>query len=759
MKYGGIGLNYAFNEHKTGFERKGYTQDGYDYFKRKGVGYILPEDFCNGESTFSLVVKYLDDEISQASACYHKIGDISGVRARENIAFTPAVARAGYTLINTERVRHAVFVLYDPSFNKGCYGSDFILFGIHNILSVELVKGVCEEAIDDACAERPSPEESKPLVNLNHSLQIVSTAGIDSHSNDDTAASLKNSFESMREICPLIRTLGFNGVECYVKWNFIEYEQGIFDYSYYDTIIDFAAQYGLKWFPLLIGGSGYALPEWYHDSEGFTGFTCLEHGESNDIPTIFNEHQTDPVSNYLYNFGKHYNRNENVLGVRLGPSGNYGESQYPATGNWGYKGTWQHMHIGWWAGDKGASPKFRQFLKKRYDNDITKLNALWKEEYNSFDELETFLPSSAFVSRKRKDFTDWYVYEMSNWCERWAIWTREYLKTCDIYQSAGGWGFAEAGTDFTEQTRSMIKVDGGIRATNEDESYVLNFCITRMLSSAARFYGVPFGTEPAGFSTARGVIGRMYNIIVNNGAHFFTYHSNFLNNDQGIGKWLKYAPLLDRRANPVIEVATFYPDTMTKLEDATIRNLDGSAWFSQAVSLRSHLDYDYCSEQMILDGALERYKVLVFLSRFQDGELIENQPLEKIDQWVRSGGTAIYCCVHNHGICTVEGDYTIFNRWMIGDTGSGQVIILDVDREPVSRSTTAIKQALIELDILDINTRKMLTMKKSEYVYASILETGDFALLNFSFNSEQIFIDGNDPIEMEPISIELIHAN
>jgi len=305
----------------------------------------------------------------------------------------------------------------------------------------------------------------------------------------------------------------------------------------------------------------------------------------------------------------------------------------------------------------------------------------------------------------------------------------------------------------------MIKVDGGIRATNEDESYVLNFCITRMLSSAARFYGVPFGTEPAGFSTARGVIGRMYNIIVNNGAHFFTYHSNFLNNDQGIGKWLKYAPLLDRRANPVIEVATFYPDTMTKLEDATIRNLDGSAWFSQAVSLRSHLDYDYCSEQMILDGALERYKVLVFLSRFQDGELIENQPLEKIDQWVRSGGTAIYCCVHNHGICTVEGDYTIFNRWMIGDTGSGQVIILDVDREPVSRSTTAIKQALIELDILDINTRKMLTMKKSEYVYASILETGDFALLNFSFNSEQIFIDGNDPIEMEPISIELIHAN
>ncbi|HOJ11466.1 MAG TPA: hypothetical protein PK733_12865 [Clostridiales bacterium] len=759
MIYGGIELNNVFNEHKTGFRRKDYLQEGYEYFNRKGIGYILPEDFCNNESTFSLVIKYIDDEISYASACYHRIGEISGKRIGDNPAFTTASACAGYTLVGTGRIRHVVFILSNPAFGRGCHGADVMVFGIRNILSAKLVKGVCEEAIETARAERPSPEECKPLINLNRPLQLVSTAGIDSHVNDDIAASLKHSLENMREICPLIRVLGFNGVESYVKWNFIEYEKGTFDYRYYDAIIEFAAQYGLGWFPLLIGGSGYALPEWYHDSEGFTGFACLEHGESNDIPTIFNDHQIDPVSNYLYKFGRHYNGNENVLGVRLGPSGNYGESQYPATGNWGYKGTWQHMHIGWWAGDKDASTKFREFLKKRYNNDITKLNALWKEEYNSFDELETFLPSSAFVPRKRKDFTDWYVFEMTDWCEKWAIWTREYLKTCDIYQSAGGWGFIESGTDFTDQTRSMIKVNGGIRATNEDESYVLNFCITRMLSSAARFYGVDFGTEPAAFCSARGFIGRLYNIIVNNGAHFFTYHPNFVFNDQGINKWLKYASLLERRAHPVIEVAVLYPDTMTKLEDATLRHLDGSAWFSQVITLRSQLDFDYCSEQMILDGALEGYKVLVFLSRFQDGELIENKPLVEIDQWIRSGGTAIYCSVHHKGVCSVEGDYTIFNRWMAGDTGKGRVIVLGVDREPVSRSTTAIKQALLQLDILGANTRKMLTMEKSEHVYASVLESGDFALLNFSYTPERVSIEGAPPINMEPVSIELINPN
>jgi len=297
---------------------------------------------------------------------------------------------------------------------------------------------------------------------------------------------------------------------------------------------------------------------------------------------------------------------------------------------------------------------------------------------------------------------------------------------------------------------------GEYALTNEDESYILNFCITRMLSSAARFYGIPFGTEPAGFATARGFVGRMYNVIVNNGAHFFSYHPNFLCNDQGVEKWVKYSSLLDRRAYPFIEVAVLYPDTMVKLEDSIIRYLDGSSFFTQVISLRQHLDFDYCSEQMILDGVLKQYKVLVFLSRYHDGELMEHESLEKIDQWVRSGGTVIYCCVHNHGICTVEGDYTIFNKWLTGDTGKGNVIILNVDREPVGISTTAIKQALLSLDILDIKTKKMLTMQKSDLVYASILETGEFALLNFSYNPEQVLIEGMEPVKMEPISIQLV---
>ncbi|HHU78884.1 MAG TPA: family 14 glycosylhydrolase [Clostridiales bacterium] len=514
MIFKGIELNRIYNEHENGFRRTGHIQEGYEYYNRKGVGYALPKGCRVHGDVFSLIVKYCDDEISFITVGYNRTGEVSASRAGDIPYPSPAAQRAGYTLVNTGRMRHAVFILDKPDFIKS-NDADIIIHGVRNILSVQLTKGICEEAIELARSERPSPEECQPLIHLNRPLQLVSTAGVDAHLSRDMETSLRNSLEYMSELCPLIKVLGFNAVEGYVKWNFIEYEKGVFDFSYYDKLMEHAANYGLKWFPLLIGGSGYALPEWYRESEGFTSFVCLEHGEANDIPTIFNANQSGPVSNFLYEFGKHYNGIENLQGVRLGPSGNYGESQYPATGNWGYKGRWQHMHIGWWAGDEYAPLRFRKFLMKRYRNDISKLNEAWKEANTSFNEIDAFLPSSAFVPRKRKDFTDWYVHEMDNWCERWAVWTREYLKSCDIYQSSGGWGFVESGTDFTEQTRSMLNTGGGIRATNEDESYVLNFCITRMLSSAARFYGIDFGTEPASFTSARGLLGRLYNIITN----------------------------------------------------------------------------------------------------------------------------------------------------------------------------------------------------------------------------------------------------
>jgi hypothetical protein len=384
--------------------------------------------------------------------------------------------------------------------------------------------------------------------------------------------------------------------------------------------------------------------------------------------------------------------------------------------------------------------------------DVNALNRAWGEKFSAFDEVNPFIPQFAETKRKRKDLVDWYMAAMTDWCERWAVWAREAMPKTMIYQSAGGWGFVESGTDFTDQTRSMVRIGGGIRATNETDSYAQNFYATRMISSAARFYKVPFGTEPASFGSARGVAARIFNILVNNGHHLFFYYPNLLHNDQGVDKWLELAPLLDKREEPLIEVAALYPDSKSKLDDAVFRHLYGFAFNQRAAALRPILDYDFCSEQMIRDGALAPYKVLVSLW----SDVVEADALEAIDRWVRQGGTVIFPYWNRMPLGTVEDDYVVYNRWLRGETGSGRVILYRGDREPPQRYAEFIRQELQRCKTLDVGTKRMLGVRKPPEVYVSALRSGTLAILNYNDQDALVEVPDSPPIRIGPYVIRLV---
>ncbi len=680
-----------------------------------------------------------------------------GENAAVSVNGRGAAAIAGWTMCNTGRARVGAYVWTAVEEDLG-KAPVLNIRGVPTLTRVTMVPGRDEEIIARAKASRVKPDEVKNPLKLSRPMQLVSSVG--DLSPRGSKSSLGETLENMAELVPKMRSLGFNGIESYVRWDFVEEEKGKFDWSYYDTVVNFGAEFGMKWFPLIIGGSAYALPQWYREGEpGFEGFVCLEHGIENNCPTIFNEQQTPYVKNYLHELGRHYNSwGDKVFGCRLGPSGNYGESQYPASGNWGYKGKPEHMHIGWWANDRMAHKKFAAAMEKKY-GDIARLNAAWGDEFAAFEEVKCFLPVMTDNRRKRKDFVDWYMDEMTDWCNRWAVWVREEMPDLDIYQSAGGWGFTECGTDFTDQTRGMVPVGGGIRATNEDESYELNFAITRMLSSAARFYGVKFGSEPAGFGTVRSVMNRLYNIIINNGSHLFYYYPNITESELGSERWLEYAPLLDERAEPVIDVAVLYPDTQSKLGDNSIRYLEGSSFFSQVCPLRRKLDYDFCSERMIADGALERYKVLVILGRNHAGDYVEGDILEKIDAWVQAGGTVI-CPVlqsnNTRGVMSVERDLTVFRRWAAGNTGAGKVHLPNVMREPMEEYIDIIEDILKNESSLEPITQKMLTSEHPRGVYVSALKTGKLCFYNDLLKTAKIRLSDGTEFEMEPVSIRLV---
>ena len=717
-----------------------------DYFERDGIRFRVPDTFPRDGKPAYVVIEHLDRNIALMAVRY----DADKAPVQENVhrpaAYTAGATLAGYTALGTQTPRHAVFRLDAPSFlHHQRNGGDFQIEGVRSLVKVTLSTELDPAVLDQARKEVPGKVESH--LKLAKPMQLVTTVGIDVRGN----STLEENIASMNELAPLAAALGFNGAETYVRWSGIEAEKGKWDWTFYDGVVQKAQQYGLKWFPLLISGSAYTIPKWYAESADNVGFVCLEHHKKNNIQTIFADIHTPYAEEFIKRFGEHYEPMNVLLGVRLGPSGNYGESQYPAGGNWGYVGQKEHIHIGWWAGDEYAPGRFQTFLKAKYP-DIGALNKAWDKSFASFDEVKPFVAQFAEEKRERKDMVDWYLYEMTRWCERWALWARASMPNTPIYQSSGGWGFVESGTDFTDQTQSMTKIKGGIRSTNETDSYVQTFYATRMLSSAARFYGVPFGAEPAGFGSARGVMGRLFNILVNNGQHLFYYHGNLVGNDQAIDKWLKYAPLLDRRAEPLIEIAALYPDTMSKLDDAVFRNLYAFTFNSRMATLRPRFDFDFCSERMVNEGALPRYKALIIVWNF----VVEADALNTIDNWVRDGGTVICSDWRGAPVSTVENDTTVWGRWSSGDTGKGKVIFVADDREPPERLARGITEVLRGMPNLDPRTQAMLNMNAPDEVYTSVLTNGSYAVLNFNDGPATVNIPGVDKaLEMEPYSIAM----
>ncbi len=642
----------------------------------------------------------------------------------------PANERRGVVRLDSGKLRHAVLHVEK-------LGTEVRIEGLTLLHSVEITR-------EEPAREADPPV--KPAFTLKNPPNLVTTANTDS----PTVEGLPNALANMRVTLPLVKALGFNGIESYVKWDFVERSPGVFDWSYYDAVVDELERHGLKWFPLLIVGSAYSLPEWFYESKEFTGFACLEHNIKVEIPTIFNENQTKYVRRFLSEFGKHYGSRPSLLGVRLGPSGNYGEAQYPASGNWGYRGRNLHTHLGYWAGDPDASVAFRAWVKSRYA-DVKALNEAWGTDYASFDQVKTFHPVHAMSPRMRVDFNNWYMDSMTRWCERWAEWAKEAMPNTPIYQSSGGWGAVEIGTDYIKQARTMGRLGGGIRLTNENDSYLNNFCVTRPAASSARFYGAKVGSEPAGYGSARGVMARLYNTVVNGADHLFYYDGNIIGNDQAIDAWIRHAPLLDRRTKPAIDVGAYYPDTPNRLSDEYLRHLGAGTLFTRAKAFRAIADYDFVGEQMILDGALDRYKVLVFLT----GDVTERGVLEKIDAYLRGGGTVIFPArpqAPRAGLETVEGDTSMWQRWLKGETGKGRLKVFAGANEPFSYYMDYVREQVSGTAGVSDATRRALKVVKPDETYWAVLGN-DLVLLNYATTAATVRLSNGKVVRLEPNTI------
>ncbi len=640
-----------------------------------------------------------------------------------NGQYANAARSVSYTRLNSQQFRTAAFQFDAASSSKGDSDKpDLELTGIQFLRSVRV-----KARVDDAywtALQDSIPLIAQPAVAVPRDKDVVCSAGVEVLGREGT---LERSLANLREQAPLAKALGFNGIEAYVRWDLVEPEPGRFDWSYYDAIAAEIQRHGLKMFPLLVVGSAYSLPDWFFRSEENVGFVCLEHGLSNPIQSIWSPYHKKHVTRFLQAFGQHYEPMQCLLGVRLGPSGNFGESQYPASGDWGFHGESMHLHIGMWAGDSYALADFQRRLKLKYGA-IAALNDAWQTKHRGFEEIRMQLPDQCLSRRQRIDLNTWYTDSMSEWCEWWAVEARKAMPNTPLYQSAGGWGAAEIGTDYSAQTKSMLKVKGGIRLTNELDSFHQAYYATRLAATAARNYDVPLGFEPAMGHTARGTAGRLFNCVTNGGVHFFTYGGNVFNHQTSIESWLKHYPLLDLHWKPLVDVALFYPQTMNFLAHDTFRYLNAWGFNPIARVLRDIVEVDYLDDRLILDGFLDRYKVLVFVW----GNQIEKPVLERVDAWLRNGGTIIFPCELYTKLATVENDTGCFDRWSRGDVGQGRFFRQVGDDEPPDVYAEFVRANLLSLPTLSNATRIAIEAERPRNVFLSAQAGGQFLILNFN---------------------------
>ncbi len=422
---------------------------------------------------------------------------------------------------------------------------------------------------------------------------------------------------------------GVTSVQIYVQWNLYEPKRGEFDFSYYDRQVNLIKEAGLKFVPFIIFGPRYAAPDWWLNDPRHKGLVCLEHGKENPIDSIWNEAFKEEIERVMEVFCKHYLDMDVLESVQPGICGDYGESLMPAFGNW--PGAY-HSHRGMWCGDDDAKASLRKAMKEKY-GDIEALNKAWRYFYKSFDEIEPFLQHKAPSRTAWFDLVEWYRNSMTDFVEFWMQVMRKNLPDTPIYMCIGGSEAAQDATMYSDQAKVVRKYNGGMRLTNEQNDFYINFFdCNAYMHSACEHYGTYLGLEPAGPMTKEGVGTRIFGSAVYGNRQIFFYFGNIYPKNDMNGEtsklFKKYLPLIgERKSNK--QTAVLWPKYVGIMEGGRPESIRPLAEF-----LRKRTDYRFVNENMIADGVLEDVKLLIIpCSVYTDREAMHN-----ICKWVENGG-------------------------------------------------------------------------------------------------------------------------
>jgi len=667
-----------------------------------------------------VVVEYYDDAPGGVLVLEYDSDTGDSLQAK----YRRAEEQAGGRMLGTRRWRRAIFEIQRPLFaNRQNLGADFRLYAYSTRMYVRSVRVIA--ARPEEWEETMRQEERdirhlriEPLVKIGRGGQLT-IGGFDPARKEDVAPMT----HALEAVIPALKQLGVTSHEGYVRWNLCEPEPGKYDWSVYDRYVEIYKRYGIKWVPFLIVGSAYSLPHWYYKNRqaGYQGYVCLEHGEESDVQSLWNPALREHVARFIRAFCERYRDSGVIESILLGITGNYGEAIYIATGiDWtaDIHGPY-HTHAGYWAGDPYAVKSFQEWLAKKYRT-TSELSRAWGRVYTRFDEIRPFLKKDAPSNRAWLDFVDWYIGSMNEWARFWMQETRKHFPKGDIYLCTGGHAPPEHGANFGEQCKIAAEVRGGVRITNEASNYAVNFSLTRWVASAGRQYGAYFGFEPAGHVDPNGVIARVYNATASGARGLHYYYGNLFDTDAARQNFIRWGSEF-RQRKPIVEIAVYYPQTHIKL--------NGNDFLGYVQPLRDHFDFDYMSDEQILDGGLKRTKALILLH----GNVAEGKVWQAILDWVRRGGLLLAPTGMGR-LRDVEGN-DAYHDALFGPQaklGKGRVLLFNGAGNS-AEYRAFLSASLATAGELSSNTRAMvLADGKEDQVFVTLCTPNELLWLNYT---------------------------
>ncbi|GIV14647.1 MAG: hypothetical protein KatS3mg022_0082 [Armatimonadota bacterium] len=467
---------------------------------------------------------------------------------------------------------------------------------------------------------------------------------------------------------PTLRLLGFS------VWQYDtdhlasnETEPGQWDWTAAEEVYQQAKQEGFLFaiFP------HYAFPpRWYIEKEKPALTRCVEHGE--EIPALspweprFASWLDRQWAALTKQFG---GTNPRVDALVLGVHGDYGEAglfsgarmvSREQREDWERRFGKAHNHKGFWCGDEQARTSFRRAMIRKY-GDLNALNKAWGTQFTREEEIR--YPLSASEGRRWwLDFVHWYqngvTYFASTVCR---LSQRYFPSTLRILPIGSPCEDVRYGADISALVKVAARHGVAVRSTHagylplaENESFLL-----ARIASACRFYGTPLWLEAPGTLDAQRQTEALFEAAAQGASGFFDWAVNPVTNRTVYEQNLRYLTV----GKPVVDVAMFFPSTAVRLADIG----EAPAMRDGCARARDLFAFDIVDERMIRDGALQRYRLLVFW----EGTVVEQDVLDKIVEWVQAGGVVV---AYDFGkVTNVEGDGTTW-RTLFGYAGKLQML-------------------------------------------------------------------------------------